>query len=55
MLLEAYGDYTPSISICKLILTLQKSDFDTEDEEHPGQPKKFKDEEVKALFEQNSS
>ena len=34
---------------------IKKGDFDTEDKERPDQPKKFEDEEVEALLEQNPS
>jgi len=54
MLSKAYDDYTPSISIGEYWFRCYKSDFDIEDEERPGQPKKF-EEEVEALFDQDSS
>ena len=34
---------------------IKKGDFDTKDKEHPGQPKKFENEKVKALFGQDPS
>ena len=56
MLLEAYGDYTPSISTCEYwFRCYKKGDFDTEDKECPGQPKKFEDEEIEVLLDQDLS
>jgi len=56
MLSEAYGDYTPSISTCEYwFRRYKKGDFDTEDKERPGQPKKFEDEKVEALLDQDPS
>lgn len=41
-LTEAYGDYAPSISTCEYWFRRFKSgNFDTEDKERPGQPKKW--------------
>ena len=51
MLLEAYNDYTSSISICEYWFRRYKEDnFDTEDKECPDQPKKVEDEEIEALL-----
>ena len=51
---EAYGDYTPSISTCKYWFRhYKKGDFNTEDKERPGQSKKFGDEELEALLDQD--
>jgi [histone H3]-lysine36 N-dimethyltransferase SETMAR len=56
MLSEAYGDYAPSISTCEYwFRRYKKGDFDTEDKERPGQPKKFGDEELEALLDQDPS
>jgi len=53
-LTEAYGDYAPSISTCEYWFRRFKSgDFDTEDKERPGQPKKFEDEELEALLDED--
>ena len=56
MVLEAYGDYTPSISSCeKWFQKFKSGDFSTEDKERPGQPKKFEDAELEALLHEDSS
>jgi len=50
-----YGDYTSSISTCEYwFRRYKKDDFDAEDEERPGQPKKFEDEKVETFFDQNA-
>lgn len=47
LLCEAYGDYAPSISTCEFWFCRFKSgNFDTDDKERSGQPKKFEDEET---------
>jgi [histone H3]-lysine36 N-dimethyltransferase SETMAR len=54
-LTEAYENYAPSISTCEYWYRRFKSgDFDTEDKERPGQPKKFEDEELEALLDEDS-
>jgi len=54
LLSEAYGDYAPLISICEYWFRRFKSgDFDLEDKERPSQPKKFEDEELKALLDED--
>ena len=54
MLPEAYGDYTPSISTCEYwFRRYKKGDFDRR--QLPDQPKKFEDEKVEALFDQEPS
>ena len=56
MLSEAYGDYISSISTCEYwVWRYKKDDFDMEDKEHVGQPKKFENEKVKALLDQDPS
>lgn len=56
MLSEAYDDYTSSISTCEYwFRRYKKGDFDTEDKKRPGQPKKFEDEEMEALLDQDPS
>lgn len=56
MLIEAYGDNAPSLSTCKLWFRRFKSgDFGTDDKERPGKPRKFEDEELKALINENPS
>ena len=46
--MEAYDDYIPSISTFDSTGSYKKGDFNTEDKERLGQPKKFEDEEVEA-------
>lgn len=54
MLLEAYGDHAPSISTCEYWFRRFKSgDFDVEDKERPGQPKRYEDEELEALLDED--
>ena len=50
-----YGDYTSSISTYKYwFRRYKKGDFDAEDKERPGQPKKFEEEKVEAFFDQDA-
>ena len=54
MLLEAYGDYTPSINTREYWFRCFKSrDFDTEDKECPGHSKKIEDEELETLIDKD--
>lgn len=54
LLEEAYGGHTPSISTCEYWFRRFKSgDFDTDDKERSGQPKKFEDEELEALLDED--
>jgi len=54
LLLETYGDYTPSIKTCEYWFRRFKSgNFDTEDKERPGQPKKFEDKDLEALLDED--
>lgn len=51
LLVEAYGQHAPTEKTCERWFARFKSgDFDTEDKERPGQPKKFEDEELEALL-----
>lgn len=55
LLTEAYPDYAVDIRMCQRWFARFKSgDFDTEDKERPGQPKKFEDEELEALLDEDS-
>jgi len=54
LLLETYGDYTPSIKTCEYWFRRFKSgNFDTEDKERPDQPKKFEDKDLEALLDED--
>ena len=51
MLVEAYGDAALSDTSCRdWYRRFQSGDFDTTDKERPGQPKKFDDDELLALL-----
>jgi len=53
---EVYGEQALAEQTClKWFARFKSGDFDLEDKERPGQPKKFKDEELEALLEENSS
>lgn len=53
-LLKTYGDHAPSIKTCEYWFRRFKSgDFDTDDKERPGQPKKFEDEELEVLLDED--
>ena len=53
-MLGIYSDYTPSISTCEYWFRRYKKDnFDTKDKERSGQPKKFEDEKMEALLDQD--
>lgn len=56
LLLETYGDSNiPSIKTCEYWFRRFKSgDFDVEDKERPGGPKKLEEAELKALLDENS-
>ncbi len=55
MLVEAYGEYAPSDRTCRTWFERFRSgDFDVSDKERPGQPKKFEDEELRALLDEDS-
>lgn len=52
---DTYGDHTLSISTCEYWFRHFKSgNFDVEDKERPGQPKKFEDAELQALLDENA-
>jgi histone-lysine N-methyltransferase SETMAR len=55
LLIEAYPDYSVSVRMCQEWFARFKSgDFDVEDKERPGQVKKFEDEELEALLDEDS-
>ena len=51
ILVEVYGDHALAE---RTFARLKSGNFDLEDEERPGQPKKFEDEELEALLDQDS-
>lgn len=54
LLTEAYPDYNIDLRMCHRWLACFKTgDFDIEDNEHPGQVKKFRDEELEALLDED--
>lgn len=56
LLTEVYGDAAPSYTTCKFWFARFKSgDFNVKDKERSGQPKKFEDEELQALLDENSA
>lgn len=56
MLVEAYGGYALAEKTCRTWFQRFKSgDFDIEDKERPGQPKKFEDAELEGLLNEDSS
>lgn len=55
LLVEAYSVHAPTQSTCeRWFVRFRNGDFDLEDKERPGQPKKFEDEELQALLDENS-
>ena len=51
---EVYGEHALAERTCqKWFARFKSGDFDLEDEERPGQPKKFEDEELEALFDED--
>ena len=55
LLVEAYGEHAPTQKTCeRWFARFRSGDFDVEDKERPGQPKKFEDEELQALLDENS-
>ena len=55
ILVEVYGDHALAERTCQKRLARFKSgNFDLEDEERPGQLKKFEDEELEALLDHDS-
>jgi len=60
MLVEVYGDTAPTDKSCREWLgngfrRFKDRDFSVEDKPRSGQPKKFKDKELEALFEEDQS
>lgn len=56
MLIEAYGDHALSGTTCRDWYRRFKSgDFDVKDKERPGQPRKFEDDELQVLLDENPS
>lgn len=54
LLSETYGDYTPSVKTCESwFRRFKNGDYDIEDKERTGQPKKFTDEDLEALIDEN--
>ena len=55
MLVEVYGESAPSDKSCReWFRRFQSGDFSVEDKERSGQPKKFEDEELETLLDQDS-
>lgn len=55
-LVQAYGDRAPSYPNCRFWFQRFKSgNFDVNDKERPGQPKKFEDNDLQALLDENSA
>jgi len=55
LLVEAYGEHAPTQRTCeRWFVRFRNGDFDLEDEERPGQPKKFEDAELQTLLDENS-
>ena len=54
ILVEVYGEHALAERTCqKRFARFKSGDFGLEDEEHPGQPKKFEDEELEALLDED--
>ena len=54
ILVEVYGEHALAERTCqKWFARFKSGDFGLEDEERPGQPKKFKDEELEALLDED--
>ena len=54
ILVEVYGEHALAELTCqKWFARFKSGDFGLEDEEHLGQPKKFEDEELEALLDEN--
>ena len=55
ILVEVYGDHALAERTCrKWFARFKSGDFSLEDQERPGQPKKFEDAELAALLDQDS-
>ena len=56
LLLEAYGNCTLSERTCqKWFQQFKSDDYDVNDKQRSGQPKKFEDTELQALLDENSA
>lgn len=56
LLLEAYGKHTPNVKTCtNWFRRFESGDFNTEDKERTGQPRKFTDQELEELLEKDPS
>lgn len=56
ILVDVYGDNAPSERTCqKWFARFKSGNFDLEDEERSGQPKKFEDKDLEALLNEDSS
>ena len=54
LLVETYGEHAPAIRTCETWFRQFKSgDFDLTDNEHPGAAKKFEDEELQTLLDED--
>ena len=54
LLVEAYGEHAPALKTCyRWFERFQSGDFNLEDKERPGQPKKIEDEELQALLDED--
>ena len=54
ILVEVYGEHALAERTCqKWFARFKSGDFGLEDEERPGQPKKFEDEELEALLDED--
>ena len=54
ILVEVYGEHALAGRTCqKWFARFESGDFGLEDEERPGQPKKFEDEELEALLDED--
>ena len=55
ILMEVYDEHALAERTCqKWFARFKSGDFGLEDEERPGQPKKFEDEELEALLDEDS-
>ena len=55
ILMEVYGEHVLAERTCqKWFARFKTGDFGLEDEKRPGQPKKFEDEELEALLDEDS-
>jgi len=55
LLVEAYKEYAPSVSMCeKWFKRFRSNDFDLDDKEHGKPPKKFEDAQLEALLDEDA-